>query len=381
MHSCTIKSAVRAASIALAFAASSGAWAQAQDAASWDLGGTISSEPYAAWIASNFFYGAASTASLVLDAKGDKARAEASIDTSVLTGAAAQEAWLLASTPYGRSDELLVPASAAAADSPEETAVSLRVRSLYLKLDLDWASLTAGRQFVNYGRGALWSPTDIFDELDLTGLSPERIGSDALRLSFPFGVTEGLDLVAAPTTAPADGRYALRGRALVGGVDGALVAARDGENRGWVAGADFKADIEIGLYGEATYELYDSGADGTLRAALGADYSFGDFIVAAEYYYNGGGAAADILFPGAHNAYGSITWKITEFFQLADTTVWNFSGGSGTSTLLASLSVAQNATLGAFVQGGYGAAAYGLDLGLGGSGWMAVGGIQLEVKF
>jgi hypothetical protein len=303
------------------------------------------------------------------------------MDSSVLSGAAAEEAWLLHSTPYGRSDELLVPASSSASLSPSATLVSLRVRSLYLKLDFDEASLTAGRQFVNYGRGALWSPTDIFDELDLSGLSPERIGSDALRLSVPFGTTEGLDLVAAPTTSPADGRYALRARALVGGIDGAFMAARDGAEEGWIFGADFKADIEIGLYGEATYELYDSGEGGTLRAALGADYSFGDFIVAAEYYYNGGGAAADILFPGAHNAYGSITWKASELFQLAGTTVWNFTGGSGTATLLATYSVAQNATLGAFVQGSYGTAAYGLDLGLGGSGWMALTGIQLEVKF
>jgi hypothetical protein len=341
----------------------------------------VSSEPYAAWIASDFSYGAVSTSSLVLDARGEKARAEASIDTSVLTGAAAQEAWLLASTPYGRSDELLVPAAVSGAYSPEETAVSLRVRSLYLKLDLDWASVTAGRQFVNYGRGALWSPTDIFDELDLSGLSPERIGSDALRLSVPVGATEGLDLVAAPNTAPADGRYALCGRALIGGVDGALLAARNGENKGWVVGADFKADLEIGFYGEATYELYDSGADGTLRAAAGADYSFGDFIIAAEYYYNGGGAAADILFPDAHNLYGSIVWKASELFQLSDTTVWDISASCGTSTLLATLSVAQNATLGAFVQGGYGAAAYGLELGQGGSGWDAICGLTIEVKF
>jgi hypothetical protein len=345
------------------------------------LGGSVSTEPYAAWASSELSYGSTSTASLTLDAKGERARAEASMDTSVLSGAAAEEAWLLASTPYGRSDELLVPVSASASASPSETLVSLRVRSLYLKLDLDEASLTAGRQFVNYGRGALWSPTDIFDELDLTGLSPERLGSDALRLSVPFGATEGLDLVAAPNTAPADGRYALRARGLVGGVDGAVMAARDGSDQGWIFGADFKADIEIGLYGEAAYELYDSGQDGTLRAALGADWSFGDFIVAAEYYYNGGGAAADIFFPGAHNAYGSITWKASELFQLADTTVWNLGGGSGTTTLLATLSVAQNATLGAFVQGGYGAAAYGLDLDVGGSGWTALAGLRLEVKF
>ena len=77
---------------------------------------------------------------------------------------------------------------------------------------------------VNYGRGALWSPTDIFTELDLTGLSPVRLGTDAARVTVPLGNTSGLDIVAAPTLAPADGRYALRLGGLVGDVDG----GRDG---------------------------------------------------------------------------------------------------------------------------------------------------------
>ena len=366
--------------LAAAFlAAGAGAWPQA--GLSWDLGGSISAEPYAAWASSEASYGAASKASLDLDAKGARARAEVSLDLSALTGAAAEEAWLLAATPYGRGDTLLIPGSASAGASPSETLVSLKLRSLYLKFDFDQASLIAGRQFVNYGRGALWSPTDIFDDLDLTGLSPERIGTDALRLSVPFGATGAVDLVAAPSAAPADGRYALRARSLVGGVDAALMAARDGAGKGWMGGADFKADIEIGLYGEAAYELYDSGREGTLRASLGADYSFGDFIVAAEYYYNGGGAASDILFPGAHNVYWSVVWKASELYQLSETTVWNLSGGSLTSTILASASVAQNADLGVFVQGGYGTASYGLSLGESESSWDAVGGFQFEVKF
>ena len=62
-----------------------------------------------------------------------------------------------------------------------------------------------GRQVINYERGALWSPTDIFTALDLTGLSPVRLGSDALRASIPIGATGGFDLVAAPGTSPSSG--------------------------------------------------------------------------------------------------------------------------------------------------------------------------------
>jgi hypothetical protein len=218
-------------------------------------------------------------------------------------------------------------------------------------------------------------------ELDLTGLSPVRRGSDALRVVVPFGQTEAFDLVAAPTLSPSQGRYALRARGLLAGVDGALVTARDGAGSGWLFGADFKVDLEISLYGEAAYELYDTGQTGTFKAAAGADYSFGDFIVAAEYYYNGGGPSADPLFPGSHNLYGSIAWTPDPLLRISATGIMDIGNGVGTVTLLTAISASQNATVGAYVQGSNGQAGYGLGYGLGSSAWIAQTGLTLEVKF
>jgi hypothetical protein len=257
----------------------------------------------------------------------------------------------------------------------------LRVRTLYLKLDPGWASLTLGRQVVNYGRGAPWSPTDIFTELDLTGLSPVRLGTDALRLTVPLAATAGLDVVAAPTRDPTDGRYALRLGGLVGDVDGAVMAAHDGTGKGWVLGADFKADIVVGVYGEATWLLPDSGGPGAARAAVGADWSFGDFIVAAEYCYNGVGAAADPLFPGAHNAWFSLAWTPTELVQVSASTFVSLMEGTGTVTVLTSVSVAQNAALEIFLQGGNSPAGLGLGAGAGASIWALEAGVNAQVKF
>ena len=220
----------------------------AEGTTSWSLGGSVLAQPFMSYAGAgalswtNLLYGSSNTLSLDLRAMGDRARGEASFETAVLTGAAARTAWAIAASPFARPDELILPAFSPGVPAPEMI-VAARVRTLYLKLDFDWASVTAGRQVVNYGRGALWSPTDIFSELDLTGLSPVRRGSDALRIVMPLGATEGVDLVAAPLTAPADGRYALRVRGLVGEVDGALMAARDGAGKGTVFGADFKADL------------------------------------------------------------------------------------------------------------------------------------------
>jgi len=381
-----------AAAAALVLAAAAAGWSQDAGSApaapqtSWDLGGSLFSQPYAvfegAWPFDNgaAYYGSATTLSVDLRVSGAHARAEGSVEASVLTGAAAALAWAVAGSPYGRSDDLLVPAPSTTTPLPEAV-FALRVRTLYLKLDPGWASLTLGRQVVNYGRGALWSPTDIFTELDLTGLSPVRLGTDAVRLTVPLGATAGLDAAAAPTLAPADGRYALRLGGLVGDVDGALMAARDGAARGWVFGADFKADIVVGVYGDAVYEVPDSGAPGGVRAAAGADWSFGDFIVAAEYYYNGVGASADPLFPGMHNAYFSLTWTPTELVQCSALSYVDVTDGTGTLTILTAVSVAQNATLRVFLEGGNSPA--GLGLGIGGSAsiWALEAGANVEVKF
>jgi len=357
---------------------------------SWDLGGSLFSQPYAVYAGTWPFdngdvsYGSATTLGLDLRARGAHARAEASVEASLLTGAAAALAWAVARDPvFGRPDELLVPAppTAPVPAVPPAALFALRVRTLYLKLDPGWAALTLGRQVVNYGRGALWSPTDIFTELDLTGLSPVRLGTDAARLTVPLGSTAAVDAVAAPTLAPADGQYALRVGGLVGDVDGAVMAARDGRGKGWVVGGDFKADIVVGIYGEAVYELLDSGLAGVFRGAAGADWSFDNFIAAAEYYYNSGGADADPLFPGAHNVYFSLTWTPTELVQCAALTFVDVSDGTGTVTVLTAVSVAQNATLKVFLQGGN--SPTGLGIGTGGdvSTWVLQAGLNVEVKF
>jgi hypothetical protein len=349
-----------------------------QEAPPWTLGGSLTIQPMVSY-ASDVTFGSSSTLGLALRAGGGRARAEASIEAAVLTGASAQVAWAIAASSFARPDELLLPA-VAGGGSPD-AAIAARIRTLYAKLDLDWASFTAGRQVLNYGRGALWTPTDIFTELDLAGISPVRRGTDAIRVVVPLGVTGGLDLAAAPTTFPASGKYAARLGGLLGDVDGAVMAARDGTEKSWLAGADFKADLVVGLYGDAIYAQPDSGGWGALRVAAGADWSFGDFIVAAEYYYNGGGSSADILFPGSHNAYGSFTWKVSELFDLSLATVVDVEGGAGTGTLLAQISAAQNATVTAYLQAAHGSGGYGLGYGVGGNAWTLQAGGGLEVKF
>ena len=324
----------------------------AQESRATTLGGSVLEQAYGVYAgsgglaASDFGYGSSTTLDLNLDAKGSRARASASFEAAVMDGAAADIAWLEEAEGQLPSDELFVPT--ARPPKGPDLLMAARVRTLYAKLDEDWASFTAGRQVINYERGAVWSPTDIFTLLDLTGLSPERLGSDALRVTVPLGSTGGVDLAGVPATQPAQGIYSARLSGLVLGVDGALSAARDGAAGYSYLGADFKADLEAGFYGDFSYALPDSGAEGYLRAAGGADWSTGDFIFEAEYYYNGGGATADALFPGAHNVYADVIWRQSEFLNLSASVIQDLSDRYGTGTLLASYSAAQGATLALF---------------------------------
>jgi hypothetical protein len=348
----------------LAMGAGVGAWAQEGSSPggspgvspSLVLGGSVLEQAYGSYddsgltASGDFGYGSSTTLELNIDAKGEKARASASLEAAVLDGEAAQAAWLY--RPYDPVDELFVPETAqqAASMGGPDLLLAARVRTLYAKLDEDWVSILAGRQVINYERGAIWSPTDLFTRLDLSGLSPERLGSDALRLVFPFGATGGLDLAAAPGADPAAGLYSARLSGLVMGVDGALTAARDGEAATSSIGADFKADLGAGIYGDLIYSRPDSGSSGSLRAAGGADWSFGDFIVAAEYYYNGGGVAADLLFPDAQNLYADLTWRVSEFLNVSSSAIWDLGGQSGDLLILGSWSAAQNAGLSAYAK-------------------------------
>jgi hypothetical protein len=335
--------------------------ARAQEDPSFSAGGSVAARPFARFSGWNGLlpgiaeFGSVAALSLDLDARGPDARAYASIEAAAMTGAAAADAWAAAAAARaGGLDEggvLLAPAFSAEPAPP--TLMEARIRALYVKLDLGWASIAAGRQVIKYQRCPLWSPTDVYTELDLSGISPVRRGADALRASFPLGATGALDLAAAPEADPADGRYSARLSGFAWGVDAAAIAFRDGGRGGaagaWSAGASLHADIELGLDAELLASWDDDGG-ARARAAAGADYSIGGFILSAEYYYNGGGAGADRTAPGSHNAYASIAWKASDFIALSATAILGISEEAWSATLSASVDAAQNADLASYAR-------------------------------
>ncbi len=360
-----------AAALALTAWASVGGGAPALPAedASFALGGSIEARSFSRFRAPEGLafdsaeYGSASTLSLDIDARGPNARAYASIEAALLSAAAAGDAWEAAGIADASSLDpgglLMAPAYDSTATDAPPTLLQARFRSLYVKIDRDWASLIVGRQVIKYQRGALWSPTDVYTELDLSGISPVRRGADALRLSFPLGATGAFELAAAPSAdladgAFADGRCSARLSGMVLGIDAAALAFRDGRpgsagGGSWNAGAAVGADLGLGLDAEVLATWPDSG-EAWMRAALGADWSIGRLVLAAEYYYNGGGPAADPAAPGSHNAYAAASWAALDLASFSASGTVGFSAESWSAALSASISAAQNAQVVAYAR-------------------------------
>ncbi|MEI6873673.1 MAG: hypothetical protein WCL50_00930 [Spirochaetota bacterium] len=298
----------------------------------------------AAAMADGLSWASATTLAASLGVKGQRSRAEASFEAAALGGSAAAIARAASATPA--SQVFLVGSADAAA--------SLRIRTLWARLDLEGANLQIGRQVVNYGRAAFWSPADLFATLDLTGISPDRLGIDALRLRVPLADLAGLDLVAAPLGDPTKGRYAARFSAAALGLDGGLLAAWDGSGAPGrlVAAGDCKFDLGASYYGEALWSVDPSAIDkpdgSRVRAAAGFDWSRGDLIVAGEYYFNGGGAKADVSFPSRHHVFAAASWAASDFTKLTVTAISAPESGALRGQLLCSVDSSQNSTLAFF---------------------------------
>ena len=183
-------------------------------------------------------------------------------------------------------------------------------------------SISVGRMIVNYGRGTVFSPVDLFSGVDTSDISLGRTGNDALRVLFPFGNFSGLDLVATIAGSPEQSIAGGRFFGHAAGWDFGLSAFRDGRastdgNGDFVIGLDLKGDIELGVSAEALARLpFDAGSPDASEAVYsmmaGLDYSLkGEWFFDLEYLWNirAGQAYPIGGFRHAHNLFASLSWK------------------------------------------------------------------------
>ncbi len=269
---------------------------------------------------------------------------------------------------YGDSTGKINSAIAGSTDSNSQAiviadsngaALAAEIKKLYLSVFTQYVDISLGRMIINYGRGAVFSPVDLFATVDITDIDLGRIGTDAARFLIPAGAVSGIDLMT--TLAATVDEFTTGGRVFgnIHGWDFGLSAFRDGRDttsgaEDWVLsfGLDFKGDAILGIYGEALVSIpWESGAalpDNTVWSVMGGvDYSIsGEWFFNLEYLLNTGNESyRSGTFRADHNLYASVLWKINEATSLAANSIINIQEEACQGIFSFSRNIASNTAL------------------------------------
>ena len=244
------------------------------------------------------------------------------------------------------------------ASTPDSTAaVTMELRKLYLEVFTSLADVSLGRQIINFGVGTLFSPINAFTVPLLSDLNFVRTGSDVVRLDAQFNEVSGLEAVSTVAGSLPGLTSALKLYTNVLDFDIAGVGMYRGSRNEVLAGAYFKGDLELGVYGEAVEHFVYSPGLQYFEGMLGADYSIeSTLFFTLEYYYNGSPASpgslapvdlasAPALFLNQHYLYFMTRWQVSDLVGISGSMVWDIPASVVLPTLQLTWSVAQNATL------------------------------------
>ncbi|MFN7971106.1 MAG: hypothetical protein U0166_01950 [Acidobacteriota bacterium] len=167
------------------------------------------------------------------------------------------------------------------------------IERLYADVDYPKASVTFGKQALNWGSALVFNPTDVFDDVFLRDTWAENSGHPALKVAVPLGQTAEVVGLLASDDRFEEGLLAARGRATFGQTEIALTAFRDPYRRADVYGFDVKGEAVVGLWLEAARTEPWDDRDGFFRAVAGTDYSWkvrDGLYLALQYYHDESGS-------------------------------------------------------------------------------------------
>ena len=234
--------------------------------------------------------------------------------------------------------------------------VLLDIRKLYLSMYLPFADITIGRQIINFGKGFVFSPIDVFSSVELFDINYRRRGSDIANIRIPFSDLAGLDITTELPFIDDNFSTAIKLFATILDFDFSLVGMyrnagddTDFEDEA-VVGLTFKGDLEVGIYGEAvTHILTDSG-EVFFEGMFGADYSIKDkWYFVAEYLYKQYNWSNSIW--GEHNLFGSIRYNINDIMNVSGNVIYDFEHESTLGILQWYYNILQNVNTIIYIQG------------------------------
>ena len=195
------------------------------------------------------------------------------------------------------------------------TPVLLDIRKLYVSVYLPFADISLGRQIINYGKGLVFSPIDVFSTVDVTNINFERHGSDVTAIKIPFSFLSGLDLITELPRKNHEYSTAVRGYFNTIGFDFALNTIYKHKAQELIAGLSFKGDAFFGVYGELVEHFANDFADKYFEGMLGLDYSIDNtYIFTTEYYYKNSNIQNEW---GKHNLFLSFQYVINDLMNVS----------------------------------------------------------------
>lgn len=232
-----------------------------------------------------------------------------------------------------------------------------RLFRAYVRLSMDAADLTLGRQRIPLGTGRMWSALDMLNPVNpLQVERDEYVGVDAALLEYKSGALSKFSMVYAPDPARVSDRLIGQYRTNVNGTDLAFTYGKYWKDR--LAGIDFATQIgDAGLHGEFTYTRPESGPSYG-KILLGADYAFANTFTLSGELYGTSQSPQDLQAAVARNPqlaqvqpfgrrYAGLmaSYEITPLFKTAAYFLFNLSDGSRFISPIFSYSVSDNLTV------------------------------------
>jgi len=237
----------------------------------------------------------------------EQAKVDASLDLGLLYGTAATQ-WQLYNP--SASHGIFLGTTPLFAD----------LRKLSCAFFFPNTDLIIGRQIVNFGTGMVFSPIDVFTQVDLLELSFRRRGSDVVRLRSSFNPTSGMELVTSLPTG-LDGQEtqssALKLFTHLGGWDLSGIALYRNPTQEWMGGLAFKGDLLLGISGELVLHGQEAQSEVPVELMVGADYSLNNrWFLNAEYYYRDESLGA-ASFYDVHNVFASVRLTVNDLLSVS----------------------------------------------------------------
>ncbi|WP_304244199.1 hypothetical protein [Gracilinema caldarium] len=253
--------------------------------------------------------------------------------------------------PYGEAAALLN-------NTPQALPFALECSKLYVTLSFTNSDLSLGRMIVNYGKGRLFSPEDLFSAVNLQDQALGRTGTDVLRLQLPLSDLSGIEMVSSLALPPEKAVFGGRAFASFGGWDlsalvfhngGGLSLLQSGaafsgiggngpiaqaSEPALLAGFDVKGDLVAGLYGEALaaipYKDYHLEPDRSgFSVVLGTDYSFaGTLFCTVEYQGRFGEGPRIGQFQADTSLFTNLSYKIDDWTSVSSYLIYAVDTGA-----------------------------------------------------